>query len=192
MPKTGIKKPNRKNLERSAGVDIYSKAKLVIKQPPKTPKKVVLETEAEAIAFGEDMVDFVKREDVLFLCEFLEQVEHHQNWLDYQIKLFPALEKYRKRAKRIIGSRLIRIAVHNGNLWAIKTYASIHLEEIREHALDTARKMAEIEAEVKQKYNQSSDTTKILELLDELKHAADLREKLLERPSEENTSNAVQ
>ena len=107
-----------------------------------------LYTKKELKALGQSLIDHCARPDVFHLVQWTRHQKKCYDWWMQLTKKHPILLEYHKRAKEILGGKIVQLAFENGDTWAIRTFIPKYLKDVDEYIHNTLRKQLTIKAEV--------------------------------------------
>lgn len=96
---------------------------------------------------GEDLIEYCKKDHVFHLVQWTrKQNKCYDWWLSLQ-KNYPDLVVYHKRAKEILGGKIIQLAFESGNKWAIQTFIPMYVSDVWEFMKEKIKVEASARAE---------------------------------------------
>ena len=110
--------------------------------------KPIIWTEEQRQKLGEELIDFVQMDHVFHLIQWTREKEKSYDWWQALLKSYPDLIVYHKRAKEILGGKLLQKAVEYGSPWVIQTFIPMYIDDVedffelrkdREHQRDLER-----------------------------------------------------
>jgi len=109
------------------------KAKPKVKVKKKEAKKRYVYDEKTLNKLGKELVDFVQGENIYHLCEWTESKGQSYSWWKELHKKYGILLAYHKRAKEILGNKILKNAFECNNAWAFQTFIPKYLGDVSDH-----------------------------------------------------------
>jgi len=99
------------------------------------PKKGVpkIWTEERLHILGQSLVDFCQKDHVFHIVQWTREMQRTVAWWADLREDYPLLIEYHKRAKDILGGKIIQKAFEVGNNWAIQTFIPKYVQDIDEY-----------------------------------------------------------
>ncbi len=89
-----------------------------------------LYTNQELIGLGESLISFCKQPHVFHLVQWTRDKERSYDWWLGLMEHHPMLTVYHKRAKEILGGKIVQLAFENGDTWAMRTFIPMYLKDV--------------------------------------------------------------